>query len=148
MCFTLAFGLYLQKIVFYLYTFFSQGILSGKQSGNDEKCLEDQLADTKAAVGKTETELKQLKARISHSEKELKQKKSMMLAKQEEAFAVEKELNSRKKEVEDVKKALESISYEEGVMETLQKVYGAFFINGFLPENGLVIASFNLNIGP
>ncbi|KAH0979212.1 hypothetical protein GBA52_006389 [Prunus armeniaca] len=51
-----------------------QGILAGKSSGNDEKCLEDQLGDAKIAVGSAETELKQLKTKISHCQRELKEK--------------------------------------------------------------------------
>ncbi|XP_059624894.1 structural maintenance of chromosomes protein 2-1 [Cornus florida] len=98
-----------------------QGVIAGKSSGNEEKCLEDQLGDAKVAVGSAETELKQLKTKISHSEKELKEKKHQLLSKREEAAAVENELNVRRKDVEVVKMALESLSYEEGQMEALQK---------------------------
>ncbi|MQL94958.1 hypothetical protein Taro_027621 [Colocasia esculenta] len=98
-----------------------QGILAGKSSGNEEKCLEDQLRDAKTAVGDAETELKQLKARINHSEKELKEKKGQLMSKHEEALAVENELNLRRKELEHIKVSIESIAYEEGQMETLQK---------------------------
>ncbi|CAI9097454.1 OLC1v1033885C1 [Oldenlandia corymbosa var. corymbosa] len=98
-----------------------QGILAGKSNGNDEKCLEDQLADAKVAVGKAETELKQLQTQISHGEKELKEKTKQLSSKQEEALAVESELNSRKNDVEKVKRSLESLPYKEGEMEALQK---------------------------
>ncbi|XP_010246683.1 PREDICTED: structural maintenance of chromosomes protein 2-1-like [Nelumbo nucifera] len=98
-----------------------QGVLAGKSSGNEEKCLEDQLGDAKAAVGSAETELKQLKTKISHCEKELKEKKQQLMSKREEAVAVENELNIRKKDVEHVKMALESVCYEEAQMEDLQK---------------------------
>ncbi|XP_022871773.1 structural maintenance of chromosomes protein 2-1-like [Olea europaea var. sylvestris] len=98
-----------------------QGVVAGKSSGNEDKCLEDQLGDAKIEVGKTETELKQLQTRISHCEKELKEKSSQLLSKREEAFAIENELNVRRKDVEKDQKSLESLSYEEGRMEALQK---------------------------
>ncbi|CAL5366934.1 unnamed protein product [Camellia sinensis] len=98
-----------------------QGVLAGKSSGSEEKCLEDQLGDAKVAVGNAETELKQLKTKISHSEKELKEKSRQLLSKREEAVSVENELNTRRKDVESVKMALESLPYEDGQMESLQK---------------------------
>ncbi|XP_071929616.1 structural maintenance of chromosomes protein 2-1 [Coffea arabica] len=98
-----------------------QGILAGKSSGNEEKCLEDQLADAKVAVGKAETELKQLHTKISHCEKEMTEKTEQLVSKQEEAQAVENELNNRIKDVENVKKLLEALPYKEGQMEILQK---------------------------
>ncbi|URD77883.1 structural maintenance of chromosomes protein [Musa troglodytarum] len=98
-----------------------QGVLAGKSSGNDEKCLEDQLRDAKAAVGLAESELKQLNTKIGHSEKELKEKKGQLLAKCDEAAAVENELNVRKKDLEAIRTAMGSISYEDGQMEALQK---------------------------
>ncbi|KAF8398481.1 hypothetical protein HHK36_017410 [Tetracentron sinense] len=97
------------------------GVLAGKSSGNEEKCLEDQLGDAKAAVGNAETELKQLKTKISHCERELKEKRQQLSSKHEEAVAVEKELIFRRKDVETLKMALESNPYEEGQMEALQK---------------------------
>ncbi|TXG70675.1 hypothetical protein EZV62_005610 [Acer yangbiense] len=75
-----------------------QGVLAGKSSGNEEKCLEDQLGDAKVAVGSAETELKQLKTKISHCEKELKEKRHQLLSKREEAAAAENELNARRKD--------------------------------------------------
>ncbi|QCD85527.1 structural maintenance of chromosome 2 [Vigna unguiculata] len=98
-----------------------QGVLAGKSSGNEEKCLEDQLRDAKVAVGSAETELKQLKAKISHCEKELKEKTNQLKSKREEANAVVRELNSRQKDVENIRTELESLSYKEGEMEDLQK---------------------------
>ncbi|CAI9295758.1 unnamed protein product [Lactuca saligna] len=98
-----------------------QGVVAGKSSGNEEKCLEDQLGDAKVAVGKAETELKQLKTKISHGEKELKENTAKLLSKRDEAVSVEKELKIRQKDVENVEKALKSLSYEEGQMEGLQK---------------------------
>ncbi|KAJ0988950.1 hypothetical protein J5N97_007306 [Dioscorea zingiberensis] len=98
-----------------------QGVLAGKSSGNDEKCLEDQLRDAKAAVGESETASKQLQTKISHSEKELKEKKELLTSKREEAASVENELNLRKEELENLKTALDSITYEEGQMEALEK---------------------------
>ncbi|KAK9292222.1 hypothetical protein L1049_020184 [Liquidambar formosana] len=98
-----------------------QGVVAGKSSGNEEKCLEDQLGDAKVAVGDAETELKQLKTKISHCEKELKEKAHQLMSKREEAIAVENELSVRRKDVEDVRMALESLSYKEGQMEALQK---------------------------
>ncbi|KAL3534114.1 hypothetical protein ACH5RR_002575 [Cinchona calisaya] len=98
-----------------------QGILAGKSSGNEEKCLEDQLADAKVAVGRAETELKQLQTKISHCEKELTEKTEQLASKHEEAIAVESELNIRIKDVENVKKSLEALPYKEGQMEALQK---------------------------
>ncbi|KAK2975820.1 hypothetical protein RJ640_022837, partial [Escallonia rubra] len=97
-----------------------QGVVAGKSSGNEEKCLEDQLGDAKVAVGRAETELKQLKTKISHCEKELKEKKHQLLSKQEEAVSVENELKVRKNDVENVRRALECISYKEGQMEALE----------------------------
>ncbi|KAL2540061.1 Structural maintenance of chromosomes protein 2-1 [Abeliophyllum distichum] len=102
-----------------------QGVLAGKSSGDEDKCFEDQLGDAKIEVGRTETELKQLQTRISHCEKDLKEKSSQLLSKREEAVAVENELNVRRKDVEKVQKALESLAYEEGRMETLQKDHAA-----------------------
>ncbi|CAK9181529.1 unnamed protein product [Ilex paraguariensis] len=98
-----------------------QGVLAGKSSGNEEKCLEDQLGDARVAVGSAETEVKQLKTKISHCEKELKEKKEQLMSKRKEAVAVENELSVKRKEVEKVKTALESLSYDEGQMEVLQK---------------------------
>ncbi|XP_020113551.1 structural maintenance of chromosomes protein 2-1-like isoform X1 [Ananas comosus] len=98
-----------------------QGVLAGKSSGKEDKCLEDQLRDAKAAVGDSESELKQLKTKISHSERELKEKKAQLISKCDEAAAVESELNVRKKDLEEVKASMESIRYEEGQMESLQK---------------------------
>ncbi|XP_062153758.1 structural maintenance of chromosomes protein 2-1 [Alnus glutinosa] len=98
-----------------------QGVLAGKSSGNEEKCLEDQLGDAKVAVGSAETELKQLKTKISHCEKELKEKTHQLMSKREEAVSVENELNARRRDVENVKTALESLPCKEGQMEALQK---------------------------
>ncbi|CAL0303430.1 unnamed protein product [Lupinus luteus] len=98
-----------------------QGVLAGKSSGDEEKCLEDQLGDAKVAVGSAETELKQLKTKISHCEKELKEKTNQLRSKREEAISVENELNARQKDVENVKRELESVPYKEGDMEALQK---------------------------
>ncbi|KAI3815898.1 hypothetical protein L1987_15581 [Smallanthus sonchifolius] len=36
-----------------------QGVVAGKNSGNEEKCLEDQLGDAKVAVGKKQLEIRQ-----------------------------------------------------------------------------------------
>ncbi|CAL5403877.1 unnamed protein product [Camellia sinensis] len=63
-----------------------------------------------------------LKTKISHSEKELKEKANQLLSKREEAVVVENELDARTKDVENVKLALESLLYEEGQMEALQKL--------------------------
>ncbi|VVA10918.1 PREDICTED: structural maintenance of [Prunus dulcis] len=98
-----------------------QGILAGKSSGNDEKCLEDQLGDAKIAVGSAETELKQLKTKISHCQRELKEKNNQLMSKREEAVAVERELTARKEDLANVKMAQESLPYKEGQMEALQK---------------------------
>ncbi|CAN0891551.1 Structural maintenance of chromosomes protein 2-1 [Linum grandiflorum] len=98
-----------------------QGVLAGKSSGNEEKCLEDQLSEAKGAVGSAETELKQLKTKISHGEKELKEKRKLLMSKREEAVSVENELKARKKDVENVKLALDSLPYKEGQMEALEK---------------------------
>lgn len=70
--------------------------------------------------------MKQLKTKISHCQKELKEKTHQLMSKREEAVAVENELNVRRNDVENVKKALESLSYEEGLMEVLQKVFMPF----------------------
>ncbi|ESQ45830.1 hypothetical protein EUTSA_v10010077mg [Eutrema salsugineum] len=102
-----------------------QGVLAGKSSGDEEKCLEDQLRDAKISVGTAETELKQLNTKISHCEKELKEKKSQLMSKREEAVAVENELNARKDDVENAKRALDSLPYKEGQMEALEKDRGS-----------------------
>ncbi|KAL7214487.1 hypothetical protein ACSBR1_026823 [Camellia fascicularis] len=81
----------------------------------------NQLRHAKVAVGSAEIELIQLKTKISHSEKELKEKANQLLSKREEAVVVENELDARTKDVENVKLALESLLYEEGQMEALQK---------------------------
>ncbi|KAL6840020.1 hypothetical protein ACP4OV_029830 [Aristida adscensionis] len=98
-----------------------QGVLAGKSSANEKKCLEDQLRDAKAAVGDAESGLKQLTTKISHSEKELKEKKSQLVAKRDEATAAEKEMKARTKELDAIKTSMASINYEEGQMEALQK---------------------------
>ncbi|CAH9090746.1 unnamed protein product [Cuscuta epithymum] len=98
-----------------------EGVLAGKGSGNEEKCLEDQLRDAKVSVGTSETELKQLKTKINHCEKELKEKRTQLVSKRDEAVAVENELRTRRKEVENTKIALESLGYNEQQMESLQK---------------------------
>uniref|UniRef100_A0A1J3JL63 Structural maintenance of chromosomes protein n=2 Tax=Noccaea caerulescens TaxID=107243 RepID=A0A1J3JL63_NOCCA len=102
-----------------------QGVLAGKSSGDEEKCLEDQLRDAKISVGTAETELKQLNTKISHCEKELKEKKTQLMSKQEEAVAVENELGARKNDVEIVKRALDSLPIKEGQMEALEKDQGS-----------------------
>ncbi|KAK8652071.1 hypothetical protein V6N13_061095 [Hibiscus sabdariffa] len=98
-----------------------QAVLAGKSSGNEEKCLEDQLADAKVAVGTSETELKQLKTKISHCEKELLEKSRQLKSKRAEAVDVENELNSKRKGLEKIKIELESLPYKESQMEALQK---------------------------
>ncbi|CAI0404510.1 unnamed protein product [Linum tenue] len=98
-----------------------QGVLAGKSSGNEEKCLEDQLSEAKGAVGNAETELKQLKTKISHCEKELNDKRKQLNSKRQEAVSVENELNARKEDLDNVKSALESLPYKEGQMEALEK---------------------------
>lgn len=98
-----------------------QGVLAGKSSGNEEKCLEDQLSDAKVAVGSAETELKQLQTKICHCEEVLKEKSDQLMSKHDEAVSVENELRVRRKELENVKVGLKSVSYEEGEMEALQK---------------------------
>ncbi|XP_019093594.1 PREDICTED: structural maintenance of chromosomes protein 2-1-like [Camelina sativa] len=102
-----------------------QGVVAGKSSGDEEKCLEDQLRDAKIAVGTAGTELKQLKTKIEHCSKELNERKSQLTSKREEAVEVENELGARKNDVERVKKTLESIPYNEGQMEALEKDRGA-----------------------
>lgn len=98
-----------------------QGVLAGKSSANEKKCLVDQLRDAKAAVGEAESGVKRLTTKISHSEKELKEKKAQMKSKRDEATAAEKELKARTKDLEAIKASMGSINYEEGQMETLQK---------------------------
>ncbi|KAL9231457.1 hypothetical protein vseg_006684 [Gypsophila vaccaria] len=90
-----------------------QGVLAGKSNQDEEKCMEDQLVDAKAAVGNVEIELRQLKTQISHGEKELKEKNAQFKSKRAEATSVENELATRKREVEDVIKALEAHPFKE-----------------------------------
>lgn len=98
-----------------------QGVLAGKSSANEKKCLEDQLRDAKAAVGDAESGLKQLATKIKHSEKELKEKKTLLVSKRDEAIAAENELKTRTKDLEGIKASMGSINYDEGQMEALQK---------------------------
>ncbi|KAL1564442.1 Structural maintenance of chromosomes protein 2-2 [Salvia divinorum] len=98
-----------------------QGVMAGKSSGNDEKCLEDKLGDAKKTVGKSETELKQLQNQINHVDKELKEKKTQLVSTSAKAAAIENELNAKRKEVGTVEKELVSLSYDETIMESLQK---------------------------
>ncbi|KAL6613984.1 hypothetical protein ACP70R_036254 [Stipagrostis hirtigluma subsp. patula] len=98
-----------------------QGVLAGKSSANEKKCLEDQLRDAKAAVGEAESGLKQLTTKISHSEKELREKKAQLISKRDEATASENELKARTEDLQGIKASMESINYEEGQMEALQK---------------------------
>ncbi|KAI5063026.1 hypothetical protein GOP47_0021573 [Adiantum capillus-veneris] len=101
-----------------------QGVQAGKSGGNEEKSLADQLAETKAAVGKASTESKQAKTKIQHLEKELKEKKKQLASKKEEATALDKELNSKRLEIEKIRNALNSIPIEEGCLESLEKIKG------------------------
>lgn len=98
-------------------------MLAGKSNANEKKCLEDQLRDAKAAVGEAESGLKQLTTKISHSEKELKEKKAQLVSKRGEATAAENELKARQKDLETIKSSMQSVNYEEGQMEALQKVF-------------------------
>ncbi|XP_066310411.1 structural maintenance of chromosomes protein 2-1-like [Miscanthus floridulus] len=98
-----------------------QGVLAGKSSASEKKCLEDQLRDAKAAVGDAESGLKQLATKIKHSEKELKEKKALLVSKRDEAIAAENELKTRTKDLDGIKASMGSINYDEGQMEALQK---------------------------
>lgn len=98
-------------------------MLAGKSSANEKKCLEDQLRDARAEVGDAQSGLKSLTAKISHSEKELKEKKAQLVSKRDEATAAENELKVRTADLEALQRSMESINYEEGQMEDLQKVY-------------------------
>ncbi|KAK3166260.1 hypothetical protein QOZ80_1AG0043460 [Eleusine coracana subsp. coracana] len=98
-----------------------QGVLAGKSSANEKKCLEDQLRDARAEVGEAQSGLKNLTAKISHSEKELKEKKAQLVSKRDEATAAENELKARTKDLEALKTSMGSINYKEGQMEVLQK---------------------------
>ena len=55
--------------------------------------------------------------------KELKEKTRQLMSKREEAVSVENELNTRTNDVENVRSTLASLPYQEGQMETLQKVH-------------------------
>lgn len=90
-----------------------QGVLAGKSNQNEDKCLEEQLADAKVAAGNAETELKQMKMKISHDEKELKEKKSQLMSKHKEAANDEKELLVRQKNIENDKNLLASLAFKE-----------------------------------
>ncbi|KAJ3698399.1 hypothetical protein LUZ61_002104 [Rhynchospora tenuis] len=98
-----------------------QGVLAGKSSGNEEKCLEDQLRDEKAAAGEAKSQLEQLQAKIYHSENELKAKKAQWASMQYEATASQQEFDERIKELEVIKASMDSINYKEGDMEAKQK---------------------------
>lgn len=105
-----------------IFEWIGQGVVAGKSSGNEEKCLEDQLGDAKVAVGRVESEVEQLKTKIKHSEKELKENKTKLSLKHNEAVEAEKQLKIRQKDLENVEMGLKSLSYEEGQMESLEKV--------------------------
>ncbi|KAF3328938.1 hypothetical protein FCM35_KLT06016 [Carex littledalei] len=98
-----------------------QGVLAGKSSGNEEKCLEDQLRDAKAAAGEAKSQLEQLEAKIRHSESELKAKRAQWASKQDEATVAQKEFDARNKELEAIKASMDSTEYKEGDMEAKQK---------------------------
>ncbi|KAJ3690004.1 hypothetical protein LUZ61_019168 [Rhynchospora tenuis] len=100
---------------------FQVGVLAGKSSGNEEKCLEDQLRDEKAEAGEAKSQLEQLQAKIYHSENELKTKKAQWASKQDEATASQQEFDERIKELEVIKASTDSINYKEGDMEAKQK---------------------------
>lgn len=46
-----------------------------------------------------------------------------MVSKRDEATAAENELKAREKDLETVKASMQSVNYEEGQMEALQKVF-------------------------
>lgn len=98
-----------------------QGVQAGKSGGNEEKSLADQLAESKAAVGKASTEAKQAKTKIQHWEKETKEKRKQLASKKDEAKALEKELQSRRLDIEKIRSALSSLQLEEGRLESLEK---------------------------
>ena len=95
---------------------------AGKSGGNEDKSLADQLAESKAAVGKAITEAKQAKTKIQHWEKELKEKKNQLTSKKEEANTLEKELRAKRSDIEKIKSALENLPLEQGRIEALEKV--------------------------
>lgn len=66
--------------------------------------------------------MKQLQTKVSHCEKELEEKRTQLLSTREKASAIESELNAKRKDVEKVKNSLNSLSYDENLMEALQKV--------------------------
>ncbi|KAG6424906.1 hypothetical protein SASPL_115329 [Salvia splendens] len=58
---------------------------------------------------------------INHVDKELKEKKTQLVSTSAKAAAIENELNAKRKEVGTVEKELESLSYDDTLMESLQK---------------------------
>lgn len=97
-----------------------QGVLTGKSSANEEKCLNDQLADVKAIVGIVETKAKQLKTKINHFEEELEDNKKILSLKEKEFNVVQRDLQFKRQEVEKIKTTMEGVAYEEGHIETLE----------------------------
>ncbi|KAL6558561.1 hypothetical protein OROMI_018911 [Orobanche minor] len=67
-----------------------QGVVAGKSSRDEDKCLEDQMGDAKICCCQLSSAL-------------------------EEATAIENELNVTKKEVDKVKNSLKSLSYDENI---------------------------------
>lgn len=59
---------------------------------------------------------------MSHCEKELLEKRSQLSSTRDKAFSLENELNAKRKDMEKIKNSLESLSYEENLMDALQKV--------------------------
>ncbi|PWA67433.1 RecF/RecN/SMC [Artemisia annua] len=92
-----------------------------KEYEDGDKSLLNQLGDAELVVTKAEADLKQLKTKISRCETELKEKTAKLLSKHDEAVALENEVKVRQKDVENVERALTSLSYQEGLMESLKK---------------------------
>lgn len=103
-----------------------QEVRLGKSGHGEEKSLADQLADAKVAASRAENEIQQTRTKTCHLEKELKDKKEQLLLKSNEAAVLLKELEARKDEVGKIRLALQDVGYEEGSMETLEKVCFAY----------------------
>eukprot|EP00246_Nothoceros_aenigmaticus_P002781 TRINITY_DN1364_c0_g1_i5.p1 TRINITY_DN1364_c0_g1~~TRINITY_DN1364_c0_g1_i5.p1 ORF type:complete len:709 (+),score=158.46 TRINITY_DN1364_c0_g1_i5:68-2194(+) len=99
-----------------------QVVRLGKYGCGDEISLADQLAEAKAAASRAECEIHQAKTKIQHLRRELKDKTEQLSFRHNEAAALLKDVEARKNEVGKLEVALNDGGYEEGSMETLDKV--------------------------
>ncbi|KAG0476787.1 hypothetical protein HPP92_013628 [Vanilla planifolia] len=101
---------------------------------NISKLIADREAKLGGQVGKLSQNVDELSRTLvkessilANHEESLKSEQNAsnkLTSKRDEAAAVENELKDRKKELDDIKSSLDLLAYEEGQLETLQKVKG------------------------